>query len=554
MAMIQQESATPVVPLWMNFIPAAEGWRIVWIGTHQSGAAIQTLCLQSRVSISFIGDLKCDPRPCAVQSYDSVSSLPHGSHDCAIVDVEQLFAFARSNQSRLDRIEAILDVLKPEGTIVFMLSPGILQIRHRIRLMRALHVRGLAALWCCFCEPNCENPLRIVPFSDDPSWAICSLSSFPSWKRLNVQSFIRQGVKRLALRSLRIHFPFLGLLAVGIKSSSPESRRQLSLYAKVLAAAKDAEWNSGKLVAVLSSQPYAGKEFFLVFDPATSELKAVAKACHRGSPGAPLVQQEYGNLILVSSYADSLEQQQIRLPRVLYAENSDARTIFVTTAAGGMRIADMVRRYTRRGNDQTIHDLVRESVQFLIRLHTKLNEHLSHKVPDLGRRYLENYLNFDLASPSGGALPPFASPSVQHGDLTAENVYLDHDTRRWEVIDWEWLGGGYPPLFDFFSLLRSIGAWRDSHLRGDSHTKTLRSFVRVFFGKGPFSNLEKEMLHTYCAGLKIDANLAFSYFRYFLLWRCNRYRLHGAAWHGASRVWEDLLRYAIVHAGEFALM
>jgi hypothetical protein len=193
-------------------------------------------------------------------------------------------------------------------------------------------------------------------------------------------------------------------------------------------------------------------------------------------------------------------------------------------------------------------------MRLLVVLHEELNGPLQREVDDFGDRYLENYLGIDFDPHFLAREFPAMYPHVQHGDLTAENVYLDETRQTWDVIDWDWLGGGYSPLFDLFSIIRSVGLTQGSPATGDWSADALRSYVRTFFSENPLSGFQRDFLAFYCDRFKIDGSLTFEYFKLFLLWRCNRYRLDGAAWPGALNVWQDMLKFAVSHPREFALI
>jgi hypothetical protein len=213
----------------------------------------------------------------------------------------------------------------------------------------------------------------------------------------------------------------------------------------------------------------------------------------------------------------------------------------------------LLREYSERQDWRGAQKIMWASVEFLAALHQELNGQLCDAVVGYGTQYLEDYLHLGLNSDRSRDRTLAQGPRVQHGDLTAEHLFLNESEQEWEVLDWEWLGDGYPPLFDFFSLLRSIGSSQDGRRFRTWAEKFRSSFIQVFFTKGRLSSLQREMLLSYCDRSQIDAGHAFGYLKWFLLWRCNRYRLDGAAWPGAQSVWEDLLWYAVIHERDFAL-
>ena len=108
--------------------------------------------------------------------------------------------------------------------------------------------------------------------------------------------------------------------------------------------------------------------------------------------------------------------------------------------------------------------------------------------------------------------------SVQHGDFTIENIFLEAATEKLAVIDWHDLRRGLPPLYDVFSLLVSALSAVVTEENGWE-----AQFLAVFFGYGSAANVFRKLLVMACSRLQIPTTEVWDMFRQFLAVRTHYY-------------------------------
>jgi hypothetical protein len=112
---------------------------------------------------------------------------------------------------------------------------------------------------------------------------------------------------------------------------------------------------------------------------------------------------------------------------------------------------------------------------------------------------------------------------------------------------------GYPPLFDLFSLFRSIGAVEVRPTPGSWQEQFFRAFRETFFQRSWLGAAQRELLGSYCGRTGVSPALVYDYFLQFILWRCHRFRSVSTAPKEALRVWESLLDFTVAHKDRFSL-
>jgi hypothetical protein len=482
---------------------------------------------------------------------ESLKAVPCESQDCIIVEADVLLQTSFSNELLGNMIQKTWSALTTQGRALFFLPSGSHRFFDFHKIVRALKKQKFKSLDWYTCEPSAEDPSRMVMFSGNRRWAINQVAPSLPGKPRSAWPFMRRAVKRGALQILGVYYPFYSFLVVAEKSLSCGAWHASSLVQKVAAIVRDSVCSRATFNIRLSAQRHRGIDFVFVHDSESPRLLAAAKSCHTDSPAFAAFERERDNLVLVSSALKGLTRPKISSPTVLHSDQGECKATFVTSAAEGRPVSDLVREYSRNRDFTGLRTLMDESLGFVVGLHQVLNEKLREKVPHFGHRYLENYLSICPVpgGPNGTDFPE--ATWVQHGDLSADNVFFNHKQTSWSIIDWEWLGSGYTPLFDLLTFLRSVGASHESSEGSDWRNEFLRSSIQTFFRRNPLSNLQKELLYGYCERMKVDSQRIFDYFMQFLIWRCNRYRLDGGADPNAITVWEKLVAYAAGHEHEF---
>src|SRR5579875_2016780 len=115
---------------------------------------------------------------------------------------------------------------------------------------------------------------------------------------------------------------------------------------------------------------------------------------------------------------------------------------------------------------------------------------------------------------------------IQHGDLWPEHLFLDQETGMAEIIDWDDLAAGFPPLYDIFSFLlysRLLNASTQCLSSVMSHERLQMAFSDAFLNDGPVARLFGKLLMGACEQAQLDPKLIPSFLTEFLLMRARRY-------------------------------
>jgi len=130
--------------------------------------------------------------------------------------------------------------------------------------------------------------------------------------------------------------------------------------------------------------------------------------------------------------------------------------------------------------------------------------------------------------PEASALPPAHDlQNIEHGDFTDVNILLGPgDGDDVGLIDWEWTARGYPPGFDMFSLVESIGYVEDPGRREEEFSRYRRSFLDTFFRENAFSGTVRELLARYHRERGLPPGDVRRHFVRYLVLVHNKYRLY----------------------------
>jgi len=120
---------------------------------------------------------------------------------------------------------------------------------------------------------------------------------------------------------------------------------------------------------------------------------------------------------------------------------------------------------------------------------------------------------------------------IQHGDLSVENIFLDRQTGRIEVVDWADLAAGFPPLYDLFGLFSSTGylpSTVETVRFPTEEDRWIASFEAIFFNDTDFARIAgKLMLHA-CERIDIPPAMIPALLVDFLVFRSHYYSARSA--------------------------
>lgn len=225
----------------------------------------------------------------------------------------------------------------------------------------------------------------------------------------------------------------------------------------------------------------------------------------------------------------------LAVPEIVSFHDDPTFSTMRVSPARGQLLYSMMRSY------RAAHDL-EPLLASLERLTVELSLRLTpcgSRLPTLDRSYADDV---------GGAgdlldAVPFDCP--QHGDFAAVNLFYDRDARRWTAIDWEWAAAAYPPLFDLFTLIASLG-YLDGQF-GAARTYDPRdicpSLISTFCGGDLVANAFRRTIFRVALTLGVERRQIFPAYIGFLTVYANRYQ----SWYRNTE-YADQYRRALDHA------
>jgi len=143
--------------------------------------------------------------------------------------------------------------------------------------------------------------------------------------------------------------------------------------------------------------------------------------------------------------------------------------------------------------------------------------------------------------------------TVQHGDFTIENIFIESGSGELTVIDWADLIRGVPPLYDVLSLLLSVVplVGRGEKLCGFRRRALEDQFLSAFFGTGPWARQFGELLLAGCELLSVVPSRLWDAFVTCLILRRNYFALRGSP--AAAQTSAKFLVCALQHRDKFLI-
>jgi SAM-dependent methyltransferase len=120
-------------------------------------------------------------------------------------------------------------------------------------------------------------------------------------------------------------------------------------------------------------------------------------------------------------------------------------------------------------------------------------------------------------------VPPESGSWGQHGDFFPENIFLDEISGTLSVIDWDSVGAGYPPLFDWFSLVTGIYYTRTGARFPKGETVDRLSFQQTYFERSWFSDIVAGLTRRLSSSCGLDVSWAGEWFAQYLAVRYHQF-------------------------------
>jgi len=384
---------------------------------------------------------------------------------------------------------------------------------------KLLREAGFAKVSCYWADPGYNQPYYLTPL-EVPQWIseqFLDLLDHPSpsprkgWRRWLKRSLAHSHILRLVLPEFVI---------VASNGMGRRTKLQSWLQGSLESATKVDACAAGQQGTAWSlyTHPFAQKSVVRLGDPKSGRESAFLKVevADRDSEGK--LEAELSNTAKIRhilrvggnlSVGVPLELGNLRVGNVLYSLESTAH---------GTKLSRLVRLPGYFRNSRQVEKDFNRVVHGVIELTEALRNVSGLSDIDSGWREIPEELN---SSPEMRArieevryLGNFSVGSqvawIQHGDLSVENIFFDSKTGRIEVLDWADLAGGFPPLYDLFSLLHSSGylSPRDEALTSASEEdRWIASFRATFLDESRFAQNVKKLIVHACERLKVRTEL-----------------------------------------------
>ena len=275
----------------------------------------------------------------------------------------------------------------------------------------------------------------------------------------------------------------------------------------------------------LTTHPYKNKAVLTVASGNTDN-RAVVKIANVTLPGAETVQQSYRKLQrLHAGFTATAPSLAGSIPSPMGVVRVGSLLATMESSARGSRLIDLVldpRYFDRRDRVRRHLDRI---TSWLIASKPALDASGSDGLLDAIPSEWLVAPDRDTAAEPGSAPERFSG--AQHGDFYPENIFIDEDSQRLCVIDWDNCATGYPPLFDWFCVLTGLYYTHDrvgSLPRGQ--TVEFTSFRHTYFEASWFSELIVSLSHQLCDRLGLDSARLLEYFLQYIVVRYRQFLSH----------------------------
>ncbi len=520
----------PAQSQWLNFLPNLQGQRVLVTGKCRADV-IRALRARSGMPVTSIGGENALPH-CELMS---PPVRPAGSDKFSFAVIDGIAGVSEFDLA----IDQVMPIFQSDvGKMVVCLAAGWSKLRLRRHARSKLRDLGFASA-AYFCDPDVDKPERIISLCAGLGHALFILCPRPDSAFARIKWILKTMFYRVA-GSLNPRFGLVLIAQREVNAVNQGSMVQL-VTELVNLSAKEAN-------VVSVSRPRNGRQFLFVYDSSSKpNLRAVAKFANQRYPRFNLLKRSYRALSLADSVSSRMPINSRFAPTVLFSESSSESTAIVLSAADGQSIAQLCSSREMSRNSKLAGEALAKSVRLLHRIQKEISLDPASIEFRCDHRYLENYLQLPMP------MSPKVDEGVQHGDFTVEHVFFDPAKNRWTVLDWEWLGRGYPYLMDVFSFLRSVRYLEPRNQGAHWKNVSFLSLQDTFFRKNWFSELSRAILSEYITARGLSHLDKYSCLLQYLLFRCNKVRLDEVFWPYQLEDWERLTGFAVANRDQFQL-
>jgi SAM-dependent methyltransferase len=294
--------------------------------------------------------------------------------------------------------------------------------------------------------------------------------------------------------------------------------------------------------ALLKSHELRNKSVIKLVD-GTGAPVAIAKVANVRAPGADAIEQGFG---LLTRLRETCEPRggvlRGSIPAPIELVRVGSLVASVEGPARGMMLQDlsMARGYfSDRARVRRHLELV---ASWLIAVRAPLAELAAgsaiRELPPSWRVGPDRAANTPEA-PNAPETPADGTPWIQHGDFFPENVFVDEAAGAISVIDWDNVGSGYPPLFDWFCLVTGMyyTGGRVRLARGETVDRT--SFVQTYFEPHWFAEIVGALTDRICVESGLDRARVGDWFEQYLAVRWHQFQ---GGWAAEGPLWTTRYR------------
>jgi Phosphotransferase enzyme family len=282
---------------------------------------------------------------------------------------------------------------------------------------------------------------------------------------------------------------------------------------------------------------------------------AFLKIANETLKGASGLELEMTNLVKIRDSLQISPSQAITVPQVLGSFYIANTMYCLESAAQGTKLSRIVRRLGYFSDLRRAEKDFAYIVGCLIDT-TKALKNVAgaraidsswRDIPEEFRLSSEMCARIEAARYFGGLHGGFETAWVQHGDMSVENIFLDPQTGRIEVLDWADMANGFPPLYDLFSLFYSTGylhATEEGMRFPSEEERWIATFNTVFASDTGFGQTAAELTLNACERLKVPTELIPALLVEFLLVRSHYFVRKSLV---QQRIHQRLLQICVTH-------
>jgi ubiquinone/menaquinone biosynthesis C-methylase UbiE len=422
---------------------------------------------------------------------------------------------------------------------------------------RLLRDAGFADVACFWAEPGYNQPYNLIPMSM-PMWIKEHNLGLLDHPAPNARQGWRRRLKRAMQTSGLLQFFLPEFVLFAFKSRDHQNKLEAWMEKRLresgvkqagsTPSAKQTAW-------ALQTKPFRPKSVVRLGDKSGARDLAYMKINSRSQGGSARFEAGFANREKVRAALDACGARAISVPESYGKLELGDTSYWMESAAQGTPVYRIFRQPFYFGElDRAESDLngflepLIELTQALQKISGAAAINLAwHDVPE---ELLEDHQMCALLAERryfGAASGNDRTTWIQHGDLSVENLAFDKKSGRLEVVDWDDLGSGFPPLYDVFQLFLSLAylAPEDESVGFPNDVERwVASFRATFLSDTGFARVAQRLIFRVCERLQIAHDAVPALLMEFLLIRTHFYAINSAS---AREIHLRLLQMLLSH-------